>query len=81
MGLGIRVHAHAGVADGQHDIVAGFTGGMEAGVVVVELDVGGLDGQFAAVGHGIAGVDGQVHDDLLDLAGIGLDRARSGPGP
>ena len=25
--------------------------------------------------HGVARVDRQVHDDLLDLAGIGLDRA------
>ena len=27
-------------------------------------------------GHRIAGIDRQVHDDLLDLAGIGLDRAK-----
>ena len=37
-----------------------------------------LDGQLAAAGHGVAGVDGQVHDDLLDLAGVGLDRPRPG---
>jgi hypothetical protein len=30
---------------------------------------------FPAMRHGIAGVDRQVHDDLLDLSGIGFDRA------
>ena len=48
---------------------------MRSGVVRVQLDVGGLDGQLAALRHRVAGVDRQVHDDLLDLAGIGFDRA------
>ena len=48
---------------------------MGAGVVRVERDVGGLDGQLSAVRHGVAGIDRQVHDDLLDLSGIGFDRA------
>jgi hypothetical protein len=47
---------------------------MKAGVVFVERDVGGLDGKLAPGGHGVAGVDGEVHDDLLDLSGIGADR-------
>ena len=33
-----------------------------------------LDGQGAAVGHGVAGVGHHVQDDLLQLAGIHLDR-------
>ena len=41
---------------------------------------GGLDHETAAVGHRVAGVDGQVHQHLLDLAGIGLDRARFADG-
>ena len=28
--------------------------------------------------HGVAGVDGEVHDDLVDLAGIGTDGADRG---
>ena len=48
---------------------------MQCGRRFRRVDVGGLDRQVAAVGHGIAGIDRQVHDDLLDLAGIGLDRA------
>ena len=39
-------------------------------------DVGGFDGEFAALRHGVAGIHGQVHDDLIDLAGIGADRAQ-----
>ena len=35
----------------------------------------GLDGQAAAAGHGVAGVDREVHQHLLDLARVGLDRA------
>ena len=30
----------------------------------------GADREASARGHGVAGVDDQVHDDLLDLAGI-----------
>ena len=46
---------------------------MCARVVVVQIDVRGLDGQLAAVRHGVARVDREVHEDLLDLPGIGLD--------
>ena len=51
---------------------------MSAREVFVERDVGGLDGQFAALRHGVAGVDGEVHDDLVDLAGIGAHCAERG---
>ena len=30
--------------------------------------------QLAALGHGVAGIDGEVHDDLLQHAGVGLER-------
>ena len=43
--------------------------------VLVERDVGGLDGELAALRHGVAGVHGKIHDDLVDLAGIGADGA------
>ena len=38
---------------------------------VVELGVGGLDGQLAAVGHGVAGVDGKVEQAVFHLIGVG----------
>ncbi len=40
---------------------------------LVELDVCGDDGKPTAIRHGIPGVDGEVHNDLFDLAGVGLD--------
>src|SRR5882724_4996742 len=33
---------------------------------------------MAAVGHGVPSVDGQVHDHLLDVAGISMDGRRIG---
>ncbi len=45
---------------------------MFSRVFLIKLDVCRLDDQLAALGHGIPGVNRQVHDDLLDLAGIGL---------
>ena len=49
---------------------------MRSGVGLVQFDVRRLDGELAALGHGVAGVDRQVHEDLLDLAGVGLDAAQ-----
>jgi hypothetical protein len=80
-GPGRRLHADAGVADRQHHVPAGAGAELGGGVGLVELDVGGLDGQPAAVGHGVAGVDHQVHQHLLELAGIGVDPAEVGRGP
>ena len=76
--LGVGVHAHAGVADGEHHVVAGLHRHMQTGVVRVELDVGRLNGQVSALRHGVTGIDRQVHDDLLDLARIGFDGAEIG---
>ena len=47
---------------------------VRRGIALVQLDVAGLDGQPAAGRHGVPGVDRQVQQDLLDLAGVGLDR-------
>ena len=49
-----------------------------ARVLRVELDVGGLDGELASRGHRIPSVGAQVHQDLLELADVGLDRAHVG---
>ena len=53
---------------------------MTAGVGDVELDVGGLDGDAAAAGHGVAGVHRQVEKDLLQLTGVHLDQPGAGAG-
>ena len=44
-------------------------------VARVELDVGRLDRELAAARHRVARVDDEVHEDLLDLPGIGLHGA------
>ena len=53
---------------------------MRRRVVLVELDVGGLDRQRAASRHGIPRVDREVHDDLFHLSAIGLYGRRVRPG-
>ena len=71
----LGVHAVAGVAYGEHHVRSGPGVRSLSKVGLVELNVTGLDDQLAALGHGVAGVDRQVHDHLLHLAGVGLDRA------
>ena len=46
---------------------------MLACIALIQLYVGGFDGEFPPVGHGVSGVYRQVHEDLVDLSGIGLD--------
>ena len=65
----------AGIAHRQHDVASGLDGLVVAGIVCVELRVGSFERELPAVRHGVAGIEGQVHDDLLDLPGIGLHRA------
>ena len=50
---------------------------MLLAVFLIQGNIGGLDGQLAALWHGVAGVDGQVDDYLLDLTRIGLDPPQS----
>ena len=75
-----RVHADAGVGHREHDVRArARRPRWLAAYVVVELDVARLDGELAAARHRVARVDDEVHDHLLELAGIGQHaRQRSG---
>ena len=56
----------------------GLTRHVDARVVLIERGRSRLDGEFAALRHSVSRVDGQVHDDLLDLPGIGSDRPELG---
>src|ERR1700743_1095118 len=47
---------------------------MKAGIVFVESDVGRLNCEPAAGGHRVARVYRKIHDDLLDLTGVGTHR-------
>ena len=40
--------------------------------MLIEFHVGGLNGESASMRHRVARIYGQIHDDLLDLAGIGV---------
>src|SRR5271166_4800554 len=69
--LGFTVHALAGVTDGNHDVGAVLDESIFRTVGLVEGNAGGANADFTAVGHGVFGVDDEIHDDLLELAGVG----------
>ena len=60
-------NAGAGVADGDHDIVAGRDLAVHARIVFVEKDVAGLERELAAVGHGVARIDRQIEHGRGEL--------------
>ena len=66
-------HTGSRVAHGKRHIIAGVRARVREREIFIERDVGGFDFQFAAVGHGVARVDDEVHQQLPDEAGIGLD--------
>ena len=59
----------------EHHVVPGVQPIVGRRVLLVDVDVRGLDRQLAAVRHRVARVDDQVHEHLLDLARVGLDAA------
>ena len=65
-------NAAAGVADAQFHVIAGAEGAVGRGEYAVQMAVGGLDGELAAVGHGIARVDHQVEQGAFQLVGVGF---------
>src|SRR4051794_29803150 len=69
----IRPHSAAGIRDGDTNEVSSAGLGILLNVGRVDNGGGGGDDEAAAFGYGIAGVDGEVHDDLLHHAGIGID--------
>ena len=77
---GFRVHADAGIGDGKDGIGTGDDVGIEAAVGIVEDGHFGFNGEATAVGHGVACVEAEVHENLLDLGGVGLDRLKMGGG-
>ena len=68
MGLGFFVHAVAGIADCKQNVVSGID------VLLLrriwDANILRLDCQPSPTRHSITGVHCQVHQDLLDLAGI-----------
>ena len=74
MGLGLRVHPAACVAHYQHHVGAGLDADVQAGIALVQVYVRRLDGEPAALGHGVARVDGEVDEHLFDLPGVSFRR-------
>ncbi|GJD67564.1 hypothetical protein MMMDOFMJ_0480 [Methylobacterium gnaphalii] len=72
-GLGghLRRHAGPGVCDGDHHVLALRDAEIVGGVALVDMRIGGLDGQPAAGGHRVARVDGEVQERALELVRIG----------
>ena len=55
------------------DILAGRQIGMHRAIGLVEIAVGGLDGQLAALRHRVARIDGEIDQRVFELVGIGKD--------
>ena len=55
------VHARAGVAYRQHDVLAGRGTGMRSDKGISEVGVGGCNRKGATPGHGVTGIHGEIH--------------------
>src|SRR5260221_10048254 len=69
-GLSFLVHAVAGIGNRNYGIASGLDETVLA-KVLAHGNVRTFHGELATFGHGVFGVDDQVHDDLLELAGVG----------
>ena len=73
-----RAHAGAGIADReQHILAGGKSVAVGRDIGLVEIGVGGLDRQAAAVGHRVARVDREIEDRVFELVGIDRDLPQS----
>ena len=57
----------------EHHVVAGRHADVAAHAVRAEFHIGGFDFEPSAARHGVARVDGEVHEDLIHLAGVDVD--------
>src|SRR5690242_1888497 len=78
MGQNSGIHPRSGVGYGEEHVISDPRTRMGPGISLVQSGVGGLDFQLAAGGHGVTGIDRQIHDDLVDLALVGLHTAQFG---
>src|SRR4029077_8353879 len=68
-----------GVSYRKHDVKTRVNVGVfAANVLMVQSGVGALNSDFSTIRHGIFGIDHQIHEDLLDLAGIGTGSSEIG---
>ena len=67
----LRRHADALVGDRDHHVLARRHVAVVAAISFVEIDIPSLDGQFAAIAHGVARVDRDVDDGAFELMRVG----------
>jgi hypothetical protein len=79
--LGRLVDADARVAHGDHHVVSRHQAVVFGRERRVDLNVRRRDDELSALRHRVPGVHDQVHDDLLDLARIGLHESEIGRQP
>jgi len=73
-----RRHARPRVAHGQQHVFPRRDRRTRLAFRRADLDIRGLDVEFAAARHGVRGVDGEIEHDLLDLAAIREDGRAGG---
>src|SRR5690606_1938496 len=68
--LCFRAHAGAGVTDGDLHVLTWCEIEAACGVDLVQVHGGGGDRDAARAAYRVTRIDDEVHDDLLELAGI-----------
>ena len=79
-GLSLQVHSGPRIAHAQHHIPAGPHGRVLPGIAFIDLYVGGLNHDLAALRHCVARVDRQVHQHLFKLARVGIHASQAAAG-
>ena len=59
-GLCFGIDATSGVTHSQHHIIPGLDPGVPPDILVIQIDVAGLNRQLAALRHGIASIDRKI---------------------
>ncbi len=70
---GLSRHPRTRVCHREPNVSPRFHGDVRVGILLIELDIAGFDGELPSARHRVAGIHGQVHDDLLELSRIRQD--------
>ena len=73
----LRRHPGAVVGNPQAHVASRLETGAGPGIVGVELNVGRVDRQPAALCHRVPAVDGEVHQRVFELGDVGADRVQA----
>ncbi len=73
----LLVHSLSGVGDRQQHVASRTYFRVNASILRIEGDIGGLNRELASTRHGVTGVHSQIHDHLLELSWVGLHGAQT----